>query len=283
MPESGGRKGAPIPVNQERARKLNEDGWGIFHVVNEYRGPGRTNPKRVCAWFVDFDGANKATQLRELSDAPLHPSCIVESRAGYHAYWFAKEASLESWDRIVKYGLQPYFQSDPKSTDVLRLLRCPGYLHWKEDPFLVSVVRLGESSFSPAQMGRAFPGHNDKPGQSIKRAAVQDLSTFWGRVDALHCGEAIIRLGGHWLQGKESFQLSSTSSGNENVVRSDGYSTGCFVRPDGSMGGCEEGPRLKHWLRWYGHSWGDIAKGLLEVYPELEDEEEFKKKHGSTG
>ena len=67
---------------------LNDRGAGIFLMINEGDGLGRSNENvtRVRSYFADFDGAELPTEWK------LAPSLLVESSPGkYHAYWLLSD------------------------------------------------------------------------------------------------------------------------------------------------------------------------------------------------
>lgn len=254
---------SPTQVDTKQARELNKDSFGIFHVVNKFSGARRISSLvKVYYWYIEIDDGTKQQQLLALESAPLYPSIIVESARGYHAYWRADGASvdMEEWRRIVRFGLIPYFKADPKCSDPLRLLRRPGFYHHKdeEDPFLVREVLRTPYKYTPAQMMAAFP---DARGESIKISEPVERETKWhmdGRV-------AIPLLNGTEWQNGESFTLEEQTNGKSNLVRSDGYQTGCFIDERGFFGNVRDGNSLAAWLRWYGNSWDKIAEKIKEM------------------
>lgn len=265
------------PVNAEQAREKNAHGYGIFWVVNSYTARRKTsNLTRINWWFIELDGGDKADQEQRFKSSPLLPSLVVESANGYHAYWKAIGATKErtdlrqTWKRIVRWGLVPALGGDPKATDPLRLLRAPGYYHCKGEPFPVQVVWESSAAYTEAQMLEAFPCQEETRDQQ-KAEPAGDLS-FWQRVAALDGRDALARLNGHWLQKGERFYLREQGNGNANIFREgDDYSTGCFVDADGRLGGVDGGSSVAAWCAWYGWSWGEVASGLREVFPELSE------------
>lgn len=275
-------KGPAQEVTAEEARELNQDDYGIFHVVNEFGGRRLIkNLSRIRYWFADIDEGNKEEQLDRILCAPVIPSKVVESANGYHVYYRAKDATFDNWYRIVRYGVVPKLGGDPKATDPLRLLRAPGFYHHKGEPFMVRVVHESPAIYTEGQMLEAFPDTRETPKEKLVRDTNELEMTrggFWHRVAALDGCEAIRKLSGHWLCKGERFALQEQHNGNHNIYRVDPeeeYSTGCWVWGDtGKLGGVEDGSSVAAWCKWYGWNWSDVAKGLKELFPELEDEEE---------
>lgn len=142
-------------LHKGRLEALNQKGAGIFVMVNEGDGNGRTkaNVVRVRAYFVDLDGA----PLAPVQKAPLQPHIIVQSSPGkWHAYWFVEDAPLDQF-RKVQRALAEMFAGDPKVCDLPRVMRLPGYLHQKAKPALVEVKSLSSSNpYAHAEFLAAF-------------------------------------------------------------------------------------------------------------------------------
>lgn len=114
--------------------RMQEQRRGIFAAVNETDLQGRkaANVTRVRALFCDFDGPVPPTWH-------LPPSMIVQSAHGPHVYWLVDDlhpvAFKEAQQRLAK-----HYGSDPKVCDLPRVLRVPGFLHLKREPFRVELV-----------------------------------------------------------------------------------------------------------------------------------------------
>ncbi len=119
--------------------KLNaQETAGVFFAVNATDGKGRQerNIVGVRAVFVDLDGAPLAPVLA----AGLDPHIVVESSPGkWHAYWLTDDCARDQFPRVQK-ALARRFGGDPSVHDLPRVLRVPGFLHRKGDPFASHVV-----------------------------------------------------------------------------------------------------------------------------------------------
>lgn len=125
--------------------QLNEAGAGVFFMVNEGDGiihKGKKtcrvteNVVAVRALFVDLDGA----PLQPLIECPLPPKIIVESSPGhYHGYWPGIPCSLEAF-APSQVGLARRFGGDESVADLPRVLRLPGFLHQKGEPFMTRLI-----------------------------------------------------------------------------------------------------------------------------------------------
>lgn len=118
--------------------RLNDAGAAVYVTVNETDGKGRTkeNITRVRAVFADFDGAPLAAP-----DAwGLEPHAIIESSPGkWHVYWFVDGLPLVEFVPIM-HAIAARFGSDPNVCDVTRVMRLPGFLHRKGQPFRSRII-----------------------------------------------------------------------------------------------------------------------------------------------
>lgn len=269
-----------FPVQKDEAERLNREGYGIFWNPNRVRGRRLIkNLQEIRFYYCELDLGSKKEQAERLRRSPLLPTAVVESARGYQAYWRARDATLENWRRIVRWGIVPALGADPKATDVVRILRCPGYMHMKDParPFPMRVVWKLDTTYCEAQMMRLFPDRSPKQPDQERTALEPGEGTFWQRVAQLDGREAIRRLSGHWLVNGEKFRLAEQSNGKANIIREwpDGpIDTGSFVDCGGRLGSVDGGSSIAAWCKWYGHPWPVVAEGLREVFPELGDRDE---------
>jgi putative DNA primase/helicase len=121
---------------------LNERGAGIFVMVNFGDGKGRTaaNVTGVCALFADLDGA----PLEPVLSAGLEPHAVIESSPGrYHVYWLVADCRLNEFTPMQA-AIAARFHSDPTVKDLPRVMRLPGFLHLKGEPFRTRIIQLSE-------------------------------------------------------------------------------------------------------------------------------------------
>jgi len=118
--------------------KLNQQGAGVFFMVNEGDSIGRKseNVVSIRALFVDLDGA----PLELVLDAGLDPHITVESSPGrFHAYWLVSDCSKEQFAPLQK-ALAECFKADSSVNDLPRVMRVPGFYHQKGEPFQTRIL-----------------------------------------------------------------------------------------------------------------------------------------------
>lgn len=145
--------------NLAELANLNAKGAGVFMMVNAGDGQGRktANVINVRAYCADFDGA-PLPQVWQ-----LHPSLIVETSPGkFHVYWILWEVEAAPLDRLAWNAQQEAIAravgSQPDDCKGLnRVMRLPGYLHQKGEPFTSRIVSSTGARFTLAQIPAAFP------------------------------------------------------------------------------------------------------------------------------
>lgn len=128
-----------LSEHAEELATLQQRGAGVFVMVNEGDGKGRTagNVTRVRAHFVDLDGA----PIEPVQEAAVPPHIVVESsRDKWHAYWLVSECALPDF-KPKQQTMAAQFAGDPSVHDLPRVLRMPGFWHLKETPFQTRLVR----------------------------------------------------------------------------------------------------------------------------------------------
>jgi len=90
----------------------------------------------VRAVFVDLDGA----PLEPVLTCGLEPHIVCESSPGrFHAYWLCDDCPLDKFESVQR-ALARRFAGDGSVHDLPRVLRVPGFVHAKGEPFLSHVL-----------------------------------------------------------------------------------------------------------------------------------------------
>lgn len=149
--------------HKEALVHANLRGCGVFVAINATDGKGRKkeNIVRVRALFVDLDGS----KLNPILRAPLEPHIIIESSPGrYHAYWLIEDILLNDFESAQKFFAQK-FDGDPSVCDLPRLMRLPGFLHRKGEPFQSRILQTSGT------LPYCFPVFKEKFGWDPKKNA----------------------------------------------------------------------------------------------------------------
>jgi hypothetical protein len=115
--------------------ELNYAGACIAVAINEIRGNRRVASQAgsVRAVFIDCDAA----LARPLA---LAPSISVKSQNGAHYYWLLHAGEPVSLFAAAQRQLAAFYGSDPTVSDPCRVMRVPGFLHQKSEPFVVQLM-----------------------------------------------------------------------------------------------------------------------------------------------
>src|SRR5207253_4685896 len=142
--------------------RLNRAGAGVFVMVNEGDGRGRTakNVRALRALFVDDDSGELTPQALEVP-----PSIFVQSRNGPHAYWCLRAGEPVDAFRPAQEQLAAALRTDDRVKDPPRVMRLPGFFHVKDprSPFLVRVVQTSGARYSIAEVLAGYPAPIAQP------------------------------------------------------------------------------------------------------------------------
>lgn len=154
--------------DKELFKKLNAEGWGVFVSVNEFEATEKEMAEmgvktkrnipflsKINAVFADLDVAKKGDgKTREQKEAAKElllldlydfcpPSRVIDTSNGIQPFWDLKDVKLGDQKQyvrvinaIIEWSMEHGAMGD-KVKDVTRVLRCPGYYHMKETPYMV--------------------------------------------------------------------------------------------------------------------------------------------------
>lgn len=169
--------------------KCNKDNYDVYFVVN---GGGTTKPEinRINAVYVDFDAgrdqskitgydkrgnpkhpyytdmsiieAFKKEKLNIISQFPVKPSIIVETRNGLHVYWLVhSDATISEFEECQLRFIQ-YFNSDDAIKSPERVMRLPNFLWCKKgyDKYLSKVIEFNNYRYNIQDIINSLPELN---------------------------------------------------------------------------------------------------------------------------
>ena len=172
-----GRLAKIIHDDETYLKNINDQGAGVFLTINETDGKGREtrNITKVRAIYVDLDGADVNPVLQEM------PHMVVESSPGkFHGYWLVKDFPLEAF-KATQQRLIKEFGGDKAVCDLPRVMRVPGYVHHKGEPFTTQIVfeHHGEP-LTYAEVCEKFPPEPVKPWSAPKYQQKQEDGEYTG-------------------------------------------------------------------------------------------------------
>ncbi len=139
----------------------NADQYSICVAINQIK-PGKTRQEkdvqRVRAVIVDDD----AQRNKPRTKWPMKPSIVVESSRGkYHYYWLCSGLTSTQF-RLVQETLTKNHGHDPQLKAANLVLRMPGFLHQKGDPFRTQLIAAPGYQYSASEILKAYPPHKDE-------------------------------------------------------------------------------------------------------------------------
>jgi len=145
-------------------KRYNEDGYNTYFTVNRVDGTRRLAKDviDVRALFIDADGVEP-----ELDEFPLPPNIKVSSKNGPHYYWLPRTPVPKEYFTKFQKRLAKKFGTDPKVSDLPRLMRVPGLDHVKDptSPYFVEYEILHTNRYSLEELLTALPDdpQDDEP------------------------------------------------------------------------------------------------------------------------
>ncbi len=237
-----------IYIEPNQMFDFNDRKYGIFFTVqgfNKHRK--KENLTKINAWAIDLDLGTKEDQKKRIQASPIAPSCIIESKNGYHVYWEAKDATEANFGRLMA-GLVSFFNADKNAKDLCRILRVPCFYHWKdiEDPFLVKEVYRLKRVYSENEMLRAFAVE-----EKVK-PLIKPLKKYDFNLDEVDCRKGLEILSGTTIVNGDVYTFKEHSTGTQIWVND--KTTACWIDKNGKIGSHDKGgPTLVQWLQWYHH------------------------------
>jgi hypothetical protein len=263
------KKNPMILTDYDKLEYWNKQNYGIFWSINSFKNGKRTadNLIKINAWAVDIDEGTKEEQLIRIEKAPLHPSMLIETKSGYHVYWFSRDATEENYKNIVERRLVYFFNSDVKAKDICRVLRVPNFYHCKDidNKFLIKLVYKNKLSYFEREMMSFFkPKPIEIKIQKEQRFIGND---FWTKASSMDCEIALCTLSGTEAVGMEQIEV------NKKQIFVNGSSTSSWIDENGYIGSYDNGgPSIANWIWWYHRDWKKVAELLKKYFPELRDE-----------
>lgn len=311
MPEGGqfegrvinepGKIGSILKMYQE----LNSAGYTIHFTPNGVKSlEGRNllnNMAKINAWWIDIDidetkfADDEETQiLREDRKAIIRgkifasnfwPSLTIESRNGFHLYWFADgKATMQNWE-IIGENIYHYYRdigADRASVKVNKLMRPPNFYYYKNGergkiffiPYFSTFQRYSEE-----EMAKHFP-RMQVPVENLleikpklykpKYTPLTPVDDIFAKVIEIPVDEVIQKLSGHWLVNGERLTIQRQDTEKSNILVDGRPSPNFIDRTQNhiySNNAEVKGPTIVQYLDWYfPNRRGLIAKGLKELF-----------------
>jgi hypothetical protein len=162
----------------------------------------------INALFIDWDAGRDTNKqyypidivlqkkqdfLQKLSQFPYKPTYIIETRNGYHVYWFLFPGCTTEEFRSIQKSLIHHFKSDPAIHNPNRVMKLPGYDACKNgeyEPFLVSIVEHNDVRYSHSDFSDLLPTTPEEPetpDKKTEKSSHGGLGTHNNNITELSC------------------------------------------------------------------------------------------------
>jgi len=156
----------------------NKKGFGVYFSVNLFKDRRTTENVTTLRYaYADMDiaksGDGKTREEKQEAKAKLYavlmaylePTMIIETSNGLQPLWeledkTATEENKKKYVKILK-GIslwgKKYGSAGDNVYDIARILRLPGYLHQKENPFFCETIHKAKNKYTYGQLLDKFP------------------------------------------------------------------------------------------------------------------------------
>jgi hypothetical protein len=290
----------------EKYLSLNESGFGIHFTPNGIKDVALKNKLEnlevINSWYVDVDieetkiitgehtlfdrNDKKGEILGKIFESDLWPSLVVETRNGYHLYWFAIGDATEKMFPFIQKRLAKMFDGDPAAMGIMHSLRVPEFKYHKHGE--EGIVRIVPMFSSLAQhyeedlikfTGATF---EEKIQNAVlpERKTEMDISLFpqgesvWDIVEKVPKQKIIEMLSGTEEVNGEIFTFVKSGDKKLNIL-SNGQVTPNFIDESTNLvfSNTETGfCTIRHFVRWYGLN----DKEVFRLFRKLVDKMKIK-------
>lgn len=246
---------------------------GIFWTVNEFKNASNVleNCTKLVSWYADLD--NITLQKDDLLyNAQILPTMIVKTKGGYHSYWHCKDATMANYALLNK-RLTYCFTKKASVHDVSRILRVPGYLHWKNpaEPFKCEIIWQLDVAYTEKQLLWACQKkHPDEEKlDDVIKNEVKYFSSgddFFAWLAGQNQKELLEQLSGTDAVCYEKYSFRLQRNGKYAIYVNDTLSAS-WIDVQGRIGShAKGGPLVYNWLRYFGFSPREATQKLKEKF-----------------
>jgi len=276
--------------------RLNDNSYWIFFSVNSMIEWKRNKDSVVWvnAWVCEVDWLSKEDQLRNIENAPIKPSMIIESKKSFHMYRFSKDWTKENWSKIC-WWLKNYFYWDPAiANDISRVLRLPWFYHCKDsnDKFLCKIKEISWEYYTEQQMLDAFKNTETDNERAEKiRLLEQSMRTslkytndndwFWRKANELDTQMMLEKLSWTKYLCWDTITFKHNSNWTQQIVVN-GKTTWSWIDREWKIGSTSKWwPNRTDWVKWYwwnSTDWCDLYKVLVNEFPNMKQNTQTEQK-----
>lgn len=269
--------------------ELNKKWAWVFFTINAME-EWHTDKKWVVwinAWACEIDWMDKKLQKELIDLSPLKPSIVIESNKSYHMYRFAKDWTLENWNKIC-WWLRNFFDWDKAiAWDISRVLRMPWFYHMKdpEHPFYCKVVDCDWWYYTEKEMLDAYTDtetYQEKQSKLRKKEndfIDQSWDNFWNRVRDMDTKTMLKKISWTSFVSYEEIDFKRNASWTEQIIVN-WKSTWCWIDKNWKIGSTDWGwPNRTNWVFRYGRTdWKELYQWIIKEFPAMQPDKNLQPK-----
>lgn len=190
-------------MDAAKFKEMNADGWGVYFAVNDFGGKKRQiqNCIKLRYAYGDLDIAKagdgqtreeKEAKKKILLDALISkcpPTMVIDTSNGLQPLWNLKDGDIAKKDQytnvlkgIITWSKEFGAMGD-NVYDVPRILRCPGYYHQKEEPYLCEIIFESKKSYTLDELSTIFPYQEEVKPTKIYTGKLSAIDEAIARID----------------------------------------------------------------------------------------------------
>lgn len=206
-------------TNYNELKELNEQWAGIFIQPNPSNGRKEEDLKSIEWVYVDMDEWTKAEMMAIITDSPIIPDIIVESKRSYHLYW--KVHCTKEQFKLIIDGLITFFWGDTAISSPNEVLRAPSFWHTKnpDDKFQIKIHHLDIQKHTPQEFIKNFPSTAQQIIKKLHLEPSDDVIRVIKNIDITeilkHCWVDVRR----WVIFENGVATSATVWKEWNIVK----------------------------------------------------------------
>ncbi len=137
--------------------------FGVGARINKKSGKKQDVGYLSTLWLDidEKDGTSKEEAIKALEEWIFKPSYIIDSGHGIHAYWVLREpAEPSDFGRIeaINKALAKQFNGDMRVVEIAHIMRVPGSLNVKQEPFLpVKILQESDNRYELDDFEEVLP------------------------------------------------------------------------------------------------------------------------------
>jgi len=278
------QQGRCFPIKSSDLYSLNENKADIYWTPNNFSAFGKRKKedlREITSFYCEIDSSDKEQQLKAIKKTGLTPSCVIETKRGFHIYWYLKvpidcspdpTGYADRFRDIVANRICPALNADTQAADACRILRAAFFRYWKDSlgTFYSDIVFESKKKYCKEEILEAFPiKKNIENFQQKKRELFTNGSdNFWEAANRLDVISGLQKLSGTPSVGMEIYSFKKQNKITRIICNN--KACNAWIDENGLIGSTDGGgPALPNWLFWYHKDWKVVARFLKEHFEEL--------------